>query len=784
MKYNAQQIQTILGCKTLNNQLIKSDLRLICFDSRKISFPIKSLFFAFKGPKNDGHDHIEDAYNKGIRNFVISKPVTPLAEANYFMVQDTLEALHRMAELHRNSFSNISFIAITGSYGKTTVKDWLYDLLKGEFAVVKSPKSYNSQIGVALSILQINEHHDFAIIEAGVSERGEMEKLQKLIQPTMGIFTNLGEAHNNGFDSKEEKFIEKNQLFKHCEYIICPEKYKSEIQVLHPKAKLISRTKYSYRYPFSNKISIENASLCVSFLELLNVKQEKIQNSLNQLSSISKRLEIVKGPDKSIIINDAYIADVSSLEIALSMLRQQAELLDKALVISDFDCLPSEEAEVYAQVHRLIKAYDIDAVFHVGDKLNKYINDDLIKSFDNNEALIGYFKTHPFVEKGILIKGARKAKLEELANFLATQWHDTLLEINLSALSHNIKSYSAFLKPETEIIGVIKAGAYGTGSLEIAKLLIQNQIDYLAVAFTDEAIELRKEGIRSPIIILNSQIKAQEAWFDYDLQPIVFSMDQYISIEELCERKKQKLTIHLNLNTGMNRLGLEVEDLKTLKNQLSPYIKIDSILTHLSASEEKRHDKYTNAQIAAFTKETDSFKDSTKLHFKRHVLNSAGIPRFPDFQFDAVRLGLGLYGINTTDLDLDLEKVHTLKSKIIQIKSYSSGAQIGYNGTHVTSQNELIATIPIGYADGLPRKAGNGNYEVLINGQKAKIIANVCMDLIMVNVSHLAEVKVGDAVIIFGQSHPIEVLAQKCGTIPYEILSNLSPRIKRMMVQE
>jgi len=459
-------------------------------------------------------------------------------------------------------------------------------------------------------------------------------------------------------------------------------------------------------------------------------------------------------------------------------------LLDKTLIISDFDLEESEKESSYKEVANLIEAFDIDEVLHVGNELNHYINSDL-KNFENKDQLKNYLIQHPFKERGILIKGSRKAKLEELADFLTTQLHDTVLEINLSAIHHNIKAYSSFLKPSTEIIGVIKAGAYGTGSLEIAKVLVQNQIDYLAVAFTDEAIELRKAGIRAPIIVLNSQITAQQSWIDYQLQPIVYSVEQLKSIEQLCEKKQKNISIHVNLNTGMNRLGLEPKELLGIVDEFgASRVSIESIFTHLSSSEDQNDDAYTLEQIQLYFDTVNAFDELNKTRVKRHVLNSTGIPRFSEHQMDAVRLGLGLYGINLSNVELDLEKVHSLKSKIIQVKTYEAGKSIGYNRTHKTDGIETIATVPIGYADGLPRNAGNENYEVLIAGQKAKIIGNVCMDLIMIDVSHIPNTKIGDEVIIFDQIHSIEHLAKKCGTIPYEILSNLSPRIKRILIQE
>lgn len=783
MKYSSTDIKRILDCGLLNSTLNISDLRLVSFDTRKIIVPNRSLFFALSGNKNDGHKYVQAAYDKGVRNFVVSKEVEQKDDANYFIVDNTLKALQKLATYHRKQFE-LKVIAITGSYGKTIVKDWLYTLLKKDYAVVKSPKSYNSQIGVAVSLLQIQKHHEIAIIEAGISEVGEMEKLETMIQATIGVFTNIGSAHSSRFKTENHKLEEKLKLFQNSKILISLPKWQGQIEEAKSQLKLYKANE-QYDTPFQNQIQQENAQLAGQVLNYLDYSKNEINSRLKNLQALQMRLEIIKGPDQSTIINDAYIADNSSLEIALNVLKEQARNRSKMLIISDYHIEKNEEQEIYSRTAELISAFGLDKIWILGNRLEKYLKGAGVASFEDKDSLIKELHLLDLENKVLLIKGARKYALEDIARLLSAQAHDTKLEINLTAIKHNLGVYASFLKHETEIIGVIKAGAYGSGSADIAQVLVQNGVQYLAVAFTDEALELRKSGITTPIIILNPQSQGEKSWIDHQLEPIIYSLTQLDSVIKLCSDSKSPLAIHININTGMNRLGIELEEIPDLLDALkSSELTIGSVFTHLSSSEQNEHDEYTQKQVDQFKEAYSTIQENYAYPIMRHVLNTAGIVRFPAAQMDAVRLGLGLYGIDLSHSSLDLKKAHSLTSKIIQIKEHEAESNIGYNLDYQTSKRTLVATVPIGYADGLPRLAGNGKYSVLINDQKAPIIGKVCMDLIMVDITDLKDAKVGDKVVIFDESHPIEALADVCYTIPYEILSNISPRVERILIEE
>ena len=792
--------------KIINAEIISPDtsafIKHICIDSRKVIFPSQSIFIALKGIKNDGHLYLKDAYNKGMRHFIISEEPPAFPDAVFLQVKDPLTALQKWAGYHRKQFTEIDVIAITGSYGKTTVKEWVYQMLHDEYEVVKSPKSYNSQIGVALSLLQINESHDIAIIEAGISQKGEMERLEKMIQPNIGLLCNIGKAHAVGFASEKEKLEEKLILFENCDSIVIEDRMIGhvahldglyltwEYQIIKEEygrgvilLTLGSET-YTLSFPFTDDASIQNAvnAMCIAYH--FDYAIEDLMTLVEELTPVSMRLEIIKGINQSIIINDAYIADLNSLEIALNLQKSESGKKKKMLLLSDFQLAEEQKKTTYKEVQKLIKAFKIETLLTTGKDLKQYIPEAL--NFSNKKDILSYFRTNPLEHSSLLIKGSRTFQLEEISDFLSNQLNDTVLEIDLSALAHNISTYHQLLKPETEIIGVIKAGAYGSGSVKIAKALLQLNVHTLAVAFTDEGIELRNAGIECPIIILNPQISNLGKIAFHELEPEVYSITQLKAISAVAIEHLDPMSIHINLNTGMNRLGLEPEDIKSaidIINQ-NPLLNIESVFSHLSGSDDLDHDDYSNTQFQKFEAMSDQILSAYDYKIKRHILNSGGIPRFKNHQYDAVRLGLGMYGIDTSGQMQDLEKVHLLKSKVIQIKNYCKGTPIGYNRSYVATDDLTVATVPVGYADGLPRSAGNGNYSVLINGQKAPIIGNVCMDLIMLDITLYKDIVLGTEVIIYGKDHPIEILATKSGTIPYEVLSNMSPRLRRIFIQE
>ncbi len=801
MNYHLKDIAEIIKARVLGTETL-SIIRHVCIDSRKVIFPSQSIFIALKGIKNDGHHYIKDAYNKGIRHFIISQEPPAYQDAVFLKVDDPLLALQKWAGFHRKKFTEVDVIAITGSYGKTTVKEWVYQMLHDEYEVVKSPKSFNSQIGVALSLLQINDTHDIAIIEAGISQKGEMERLEKMIQPNIGLLCNIGKAHASGFSSEKEKLNEKLKLFKNCdsiviedrlvdhvlhldglyltwEYHIIKQEYNRSVVLLS-----ISTETYTLSFPFTDDASIQNAvnAMCIAYH--FDYPIEDLMFLVEDLTPVSMRLEITKGINQSIIINDAYIADLDSLEIALNLQKSESGDKKKMLLLSDFQLAEEQKKSTYLEVQNILKAFDVQTLLTIGNDLKHFIPEAI--NFGSKKEILAYFKKNPLENSSLLIKGSRAFQLEEISNYLSNQLNDTILEIDLTALAHNISTYHQLLNTQTEIIGVIKAGAYGSGSVKIAKALLQLNVHTLAVAFTDEGIELRDAGIDCPIIILNPQISNLDKIAFHELEPEVYSLEQLKAISAVAREYLNPISIHFNLNTGMNRLGLEPEDIIPAIDIViqNPLLNIESVFSHLSGSDNGNHDDYSQTQFAKFEKMSGQIINAFDHKIKRHMLNSGGIPRFENHQYDAVRLGLGMYGIDTSGLMQDLEKVHLLKSKVIQIKNYPKGTSIGYNRSYVAPDHLTVATIPIGYADGLPRAAGNHNYPVLINGKKAFIIGNVCMDLIMVDITFIEDVVLGTEVIIYGKDHPIEILASKSGTIPYEVLSNMSPRLRRIFIQE
>lgn len=802
MKYSVIDIAKIVNAHIIGEDPNKRTVRHISIDTRRIIYPSQSLFFALSGLKNDGHNYIEDAYKKGIRNFVVSQEPATLPDALYIKVADTLAALQSLATYHRQQFNKLDVIAITGSYGKTTVKEWVYQFLHKEFEVIKSPKSYNSQIGVALSLLQINATHEMALIEAGISEKGEMEKLEKMIQPSIGLLTNIGKAHSSGFSSENEKLIEKQLLFKNCQSIILA----SELlpKATNPKAAYltweyqiieiknsrgivlltIGQESYTLSFPFTDNASIQNAINAMSVAYHFGYDVEELMELVEDLTPVSMRLEIKKGINKSIIINDAYIADLDSLKIALDLQKKESGDKNRSVLLSDFQLAKDQKTGTYKEVQNLLNEFTIENIYTIGNDLKEYLSQSI--HFNSKEEILKHFRENPLHNNSLLIKGSRKYQLELISDFLSNQVNETILEIDLTALAHNVATYYQILNPETEIIGVIKAGAYGSGSIKIAQALLQLNIKILAVAFTDEGIELRKAGINCPIIILNPQISTLGNIAAYQLEPEVYSPEQLKAISKTATEHAKLIGLHINLNTGMNRLGLEDEDIdeaiRIIKE--NPLLEIKSIFSHLSASDDPKYDAYSKEQFLKFETIAEKIRIEMPYPIMRHMLNSGGIPRFKSKQYEAVRLGIGMYGIDSTGKIEDLEKVHLLKSKIIQIKNYTEGTSIGYNCNYLTKGNIIVATIPIGYADGLPRSAGNGNYSVLIHDQLVPIIGNVCMDLIMVDITNVNDIDLGDEVVIFGKNHPLEGLATRCGTIPYEVLSNMSPRLRRIFIQE
>lgn len=795
----------------------------LSMDTRKMEYPESTLFFALPGSMHDGHDFIFEAIDKGIKNIVVEKnPGIVTGHVNIFMVENSLKALQDLAAYHRRQFPDLEVIGITGSNGKTTIKEWLSQLVNDR-KVVKSPKSYNSQTGVPLSIWQIKEGHQLGIFEAGISQVNEMDNLARIMDPTIGLFTVLGDAHAEGFSSLAEKLVEKLKLFKNSNIIIFEEddlivsmairdmyadktllswgwnknanifqikdlqksNYQTKIDLLHD-----GQIK-SITIPFSDTASIENTLHCVAALLVLNFSFVDIQNNIFKLQNIPMRLEMKNGVHQSILINDTYNADIQSFKIALEFLNQQAGSKEKIIVISDFMQTGLKEDELNVELTNMIHQNNVAHVITVGNQtsqMEKYLDPFILFSpFKSTDELIRQLPDMDFNNKAVLVKGARSFQLEKVIKALSDKAHTATLETDLQSIEHNLKVFHQHLTAGTQIIAVIKASAYGSGSEELARFLEFKKVGCLAVAFIDEGIQLRKAGITLPIIILNPDRNGVLDMMKYNLEPEVYSLEQLLEIESFLDQYQNKsFHIHLKIDTGMHRLGFMPEDLKELCEIIASNrsLKVQSIFSHLSSSEDPNDDDYTHQQVELLNQSYEYIVKRIYYRPLKHILNSSGIIRFPEYHFDLVRLGLGLYGIDgTKTIHHKLEKVHTLKATIVQIKNIQKGETVGYNRKGKPKDNGKIAIINIGYADGLMRLAGNEKYSVLILQKEYPIIGNVCMDLTIVDIGTSDDIKVGDEVIIFGKHKPVEKLAEVCQTIPYEILSRISSRVRRLYVQ-
>lgn len=790
MQYSIQQIAEIVGGEILNSQASDALIEHILLDSRQVAFPLTSLFVALPGRHRDGHEFIEDLREAGVRNFLVSKPPAPNSELrtqNFLLVPDTLVALQALAAHHRQQF-DIHVIGITGSNGKTVVKEWLFQLLREDYHIVRSPKSYNSQIGVPLSVLQMAPQHELAIFEAGISQKGEMGKLATIIRPTIGVFTNLGEAHSEGFSSMEEKRMEKWKLFDGVETVLSPESFDS-----NPQMTIHSR---------KSKAWLENAKTCASVLRHLGYSDEVIFERLSRLEPVAMRLELKEAINGCTLVNDSYNSDLTSLRIALEFLRQQAQNPKRTVVLSDILQSGKSPKELYAQVADLLMEKKVDRLIGIGSEVS--VLDELLPSeiekifFENTDSFFLAYPNLVFQNETILLKGARDFGFEKIAERLSAKVHQTVLEVNLTALLNNLRVYQSYLRPGTKLMAMVKADAYGSGSVQVSKLLEFQQVAYLAVAYADEGVELREAGIQLPIMVLNPEEATFDSLLRFRLEPEIYSLDLLIRFLDFLrlnppKKDKSKVAIHLNLDTGMHRLGFDEDDLDLLINLIANHesqIFIKSIFTHLAASEASDHDEFSKKQIEQFETMFERLENALGYSPKRHVLNSSGILRFPEKQMDMVRLGIGLYGIDSSEVvQRKLRPVNTLRATVSQVKKIAKGETVGYGRRGKAEHEMSIATITIGYADGLLRRLGNGNYHVLIRGQKAPLFGAVCMDMSMVDVSYIPGVQAGDEVIVFGESQdgqqlPVEEMAKSLDTIPYEVFTSVSERVKRIYVQE
>jgi Alr-MurF fusion protein len=781
------------------------------------------LFFALPGPRRDGHLFIHDAYKKGVRSFVVLEQLSPPAsDCNFIVVDDVLESLQLLCAYHRSRF-RIPVIGITGSNGKTIVKEWLNDLLSVDHVIVRSPKSFNSQTGVPLSVWQLAEGDQLGIFEAGISMPGEMEKLERVIQPTIGVFTNIGEAHSSGFDSIEQKISEKLKLFTNVERLVYCSDHEAigrqvyqklrdaaggprmftwgqdtaaDMQVLsvvreadHTTIEyLYGETKQSLSIPFTDGASVENALHCVAVLLMLDVPASQIASRLARLHNVAMRLELREGIGNCSIINDAYSADVSSFKIALDFLAQQNQHPRKTVIVSDFAGSSTEPESLYSEIAESMRQVGVTQVIAIGPVISQY--QALFEwsperhFFPTAEDFLAHFPLSNFREETILIKGARKFELEKIVSRLQSQTHQTTLEIDLNAVTHNLKQFQELLLPSTKTMAMVKAFSYGTGSFEVANVLQFSKVDYLAVAYPDEGVELRKAGITLPIMVMNSDPDAFRSIVDNDLEPEIFSLKQFDSFRSFVQSEGlNNYPVHLEIETGMNRLGLNESELNSILQPLSDgRLKIQSVFSHLVASENPEYDDFTEEQARRFESMTSLLASAVGYPFLRHLLNTSGVARFPQYQYDMVRIGIGLYGLGGEGLNL-IESV-SLKSSVAQLKSLQPGESVSYGRSGRVLRESRIATVRIGYADGYPRSLGNGNGLMLVNGKPAPTIGHVCMDMTMIDVTDIADVEEGMEVIVFGKNSSVQHVARAAGTIPYEILSSISQRVKRVYFQE
>lgn len=809
----------------IHGTITSTEIDNVSIDSRSMQNNENTLFFALTGPNYDAHQYIPELISQGVQNFVVTRiPENLVDKASFFVVNDTKVALQEFAVYYRSLF-DFPVIGITGSNGKTIVKEWLNFLLSPDYNIIRSPKSYNSQIGVPLSVIAINEQHNLGIFEAGISTVNEMQALQKIIQPTIGLLTNIGSAHDEGFDNIGEKIKEKLQLFKEVDVLIyhknksieqflptigiqvtnieknkktfnwsCKDK---DADVFISKNVFLDKTILSINYkkqsfevkvPFLDDASVENAIQCLMVLLYFGYSFKTIESRIDLLYPVEMRLKVKNGINNTTIIDDSYSSDFQSLKIALDFLESQKQHKKKTLILSDIFQSGLSNDELYARVSQLVISNKINRVIGIGETISHYKSKfGNCTTFKNTVDFINAFDKMTFENETLLVKGARSFEFEKIVALLEEKTHETVLEINLNAISHNLSFYKTKLKTTTKLMVMVKAFGYGSGGFEIAKLLEHLKVDYLGVAFADEGISLKISGIKTPIMVLNPENTSFRAIIQHELEPEIYcqkGLNAFLKITE--EKKIKNYPVHIKIDTGMHRLGFEENDLplliETLKN--TPSIKVKSILSHLATSDDLENQDFAHTQINLFEKLSSRIMKELDIQPIRHILNTSGISNFGESQYDMVRLGIGLYGISNDDKEQKyLENVGTLKSVISQIRTINKGESVGYNRRFIATKITKIATIPIGYADGISRSWGNEVGYVMINNQKAAIVGSICMDMLMVDCSEIP-CKEGDKVIIFGQNPSVKEIATKTYTIPYEILTSISQRVKRVFYRE
>ena len=829
MKYSIEKITTLIGARRIGE--MDAQIGWLLTDSRSLCFPEETLFFALKSARNDGHKYIEDLYRRGVRNFVVeakgllefcTSGTEHMPDANFLIVPSPLAALQRLAERHRDEF-NVPIVGITGSNGKTMVKEWLYQLLLPSQKIVRSPRSYNSQIGVPLSVWLLNERTEIGIFEAGISQPGEMMALRDIIQPTIGVLTSLGTAHQENFRSMEEKCLEKLELMHDTEAMVycsdndivsrcirrmqyqgekiswsqCDEQASFFVKNIENKGQTTRITyiwqqeENTYSIPFIDEASIEDTITCAVVALRLGLNPGQLADRMPKLEPVAMRLEVKEGQRGCLLINDSYNSDINSLDIALDFMnrRESKRMLKKTLILSDMFQTGTTPEALYAQVSDLAVKRGIEKFIGIGPELMAQA--DKIQVGDKQ-----FFASVPHFLSGdafaalhnelILLKGARPFGFDQITEQLEQKVHETILEVNLNAVVDNLNYYRFFLHPDTKMVCMIKADAYGAGAVEIAKTLQDHRVDYLAVAVADEGVTLRKAGITANIMIMNPEVTAFKTMFDYDLEPEVYSfrlMDALIKAA-----RKEGITgwpVHIKFDTGMHRLGFDpVDDIFKLVDRLKHQTAIipRSVFSHFVGSDSDDFDEFSARQFALFDEGSQQLQAAFSHKILRHMDNSAGIEHFPERQMDMCRLGIGLYGVNPRNNRV-LSTVSTLKTTILQMRHVPAGETVGYSRKGKIERDSVIAAIPIGYADGLNRGLGNRRCYCLVNGQKAEYVGNICMDVAMIDVTDIPCLE-GDQVEIFGEHLPVTVLSDVLGTIPYEVLTGVSNRVKRVYFQD
>ncbi len=827
VKYSIGEVVEYTGGELVSESSQWNVISDILIDSRRVVTPEDSIFFALVSKKNNGHKYINELYEKGVRSFVVSENVIEHDDANYILVENTLDALQKFAARHRHNF-DIPVIGITGSNGKTIVKEWLFQLMSPDKKIIRSPKSYNSQIGVPLSVWQMRQDFDMAIFEAGISEPDEMERLRKIIDPTIGIFTNIGQAHSENFITVKQKVGEKLNLFTKVDTLIyCPDY--SDIQETIIKSQILGniniftwsrkqdqevdllvgepvRNKNNtlsitavYRgkeigitIPFTDDASLENAIHCWATMLFLGYDNAIIAQRMSGLQPVAMRLEMKEGINHCSVINDSYNSDINSLNIALDFLNQQNQHKRKTVILSDILQSGQNDDDLYDEVAGLINNKGIDKLIGIGKAISNYSDKFTVEKvfFPTTYDFLQKCSFANFQNETILLKGARIFEFEQISNALQQKAHETILEINLNALINNLDYFKRKLRPGTRIMAMVKAFSYGSGSFEIANILQYHNVNYLAVAYADEGIELRKSGIKVPIMVMNPEEQSFDDIIKHNLEPEIYSFRSLRLLEESIRRniipENKPVKIHIKLDTGMHRLGFMPDEIDLLIEKLSKIrsVYLSSVFSHLASSEDSADDDFTHYQVGQFKAMAEKIKAHSGHEIMMHILNSAGILRFPQYQFDMVRLGISLYGVaSVKSNENDLENVSTLRSTISQIKKIKPGETVGYNRTWKAEKEMTIAIVPIGYADGLDRKLSNGKGRLYVKGKPAPFVGSICMDMCMIDITGI-DAEEGEDVIVFDKEHPITLLARDLDTIPYEVLTSISRRVKRVYYHE